>query len=211
MNWLKSAFRYLLAFCLIGMLNACSQKSVQDTKVKVEPTVIQPQAPVSEQPDTQVIINGADYKLGLEALELAEYAKAKRLFRSFIKSNPSLAGAYVNLALIAYREDDFETVDTLLAQAITLNPEQAQAYHLRAQLHLKNSAVKLARDDYLKAIELNPSYINAHYNLALLYDIFLQEIALAIDHYKTYLSLLDREDEKTQNWVKHLQNTLDNG
>ncbi len=209
MYQLKPASRYILAICFIGMLNACSQKSTQPTEVEITPTVTE--VPVTVQPDSQEIINQADYQLGLEALELREYSKAKRLFKSFIKSNPSLAGAYINLALIAFREDEFEAVAVLLDQAITLNPEQAQAYHLRAQLHLQNGAIKLAKDDYLRALELKPNYPNAHYNLALLYDIFLQEIGLAIDHYKVYLSLLDKEDEKTQNWVKHLQNSLNNG
>ncbi|MCP4491387.1 MAG: tetratricopeptide repeat protein [Gammaproteobacteria bacterium] len=190
------------------MLNACSQKTPQSTEA--EPTPTSDQVLIAEQPVSQKIVDEANYKLGLEALALRDYARAKRLFSNFIKSNPSMSGAYINLALIAFREDDFSDVSKLLDQAITLNPIQAQAYHLRAHLHLKNSAIKLALKDYLKAIELIPDYANAHYNLALLYDIFLQEIALAIDHYTIYLSLLDKEDEKTRNWIKHLQNTLDN-
>ncbi len=68
-----------------------------------------------------------------------------------------------------------------------------------------------AKKDYIKAIELKPDYINAHYNLALLYDIYLQEITLAIKHYETYLSLLKKTDEATQEWVNHLRGTLANG
>ncbi len=88
---------------------------------------------------------------------------------------------------------------------------KAPAYNLRAQLQLKKGAIKQAQQDYLKAIELYPDYTIAHYNLALLYDIFLQEIALAIEHYSIYLSLLDKEDENTRDWINHLKNTLKNG
>jgi len=209
MNQSNSKLRYLLSLCLISVLIGCSQKSPQVTKVEPDITEIEPQT--SELAGEQPITRQADYQQGLEALALRDYGKAKRLFTGFIKANPRLSGAYVNLALIAFREDNFDSAEKLVQQAIVLNPEQAQAYHLRAQLHLKKGAIKLAQADYQKALELKPDYINAHHNLALLYDIFLQEIALAIDHYTKYLSLLEKEDEKTRNWVKHLQGTLDNG
>jgi len=64
--------------------------------------------------------------------------------------------------------------------------------------------------DYLKAIEIKPAYANAQYNLALLYDIYLQEIELAIKHYEIYTSLLKKPDEATQEWINHLKGTLKN-
>ena len=68
-----------------------------------------------------------------------------------------------------------------------------------------------AKNDYLKAIQLKPDYINAQYNLALLYDIYLQDIKSAIQHYEIYLSLIDKPDEPTLEWVNHLKGTLKNG
>ncbi|MFV9615434.1 MAG: tetratricopeptide repeat protein, partial [Gammaproteobacteria bacterium] len=82
---------------------------------------------------------------------------------------------------------------------------------LRGQLFVTKRKIHDAKKDYEKAIELKPDYSNAHYNLALLYDIYLQEMALAIKHYETYLSLIKKPDEATQEWVNHLKGVLANG
>ena len=96
-------------------------------------------------------------------------------------------------------------------KALELNPKQAQALNIRAQLYIKDGKIHKAKDDYIKAIKIKPDYINAQYNLALLYDIYLQEIELAITHYKIYLSLLKKTDVITKEWVTHLEGALNDG
>lgn len=195
---------------LLAVLIGCSQKA--------------PVAEITKQPLAQQLIMTPEvieenakhekqnlYQLGLDALKSHDYDNAKTLFMQFIETYPGIASAYVNLALIAYRQEDFKTTEILVAQAIGINPSQAQAYHLRAQLHLNNGDIKKARDDYIQAITLKQGYTNAHYNLALLYDIYLQEIELAIEQYSIYLSLLDKEDEATKDWTEHLRKAINNG
>lgn len=203
-------FRICLLPAAAAILIGCSQKA---------PVVEIIQQPVAEQ---QVITPGEIeenarieklnlYQQGLDAFASRDYDNAKIIFAKFIEKYPSMAGAYVNLALIAYHLEDFQTTENLVTQAIGLNPSQAQAYHLRAQLHLKNGDIKKAQDDYIKAITIKPDYTNAHYNLALLYDIYLQDIEQAIKQYSIYLSLLGKEDEATKDWIEHLRRTINNG
>ena len=209
MNQSSLLIRILSTIAITLWLGSCSQKLVKEEPV--EPVIVESQAEIESEIETFKIIDEHEYQQGIDALSTRDLDKAKRLFGQFIQKNPSLSGAYVNLALIAFREEDYEKANNLVDQAINLNPQQAPAYHSRAQLHLKNGEIKPARQDYLKAIELRPGYTNAHYNLALLYDVFLQELALAIEHYSIYLSLLDKEDQTTQEWINHLRNTLENG
>jgi Tfp pilus assembly protein PilF len=151
------------------------------------------------------------YREGLLALNNNETAKAQRIFSEFIRNRPDLAGAYTNLAIIHFKKNEIDQALKLVDKAITLNPEQSQAYNLRAQIMVKQGKIKLAKADYNKAIELNPEYINAQYNLALLYDVYLQEIELAIKHYEIYMSLLKKPDQGTKDWIMHLKGTLNNG
>ncbi len=204
----SSLLRILVTIAITLWLTSCSQKVTK--QAPVEPVVVETQAEIEAKVGTPEIIDEHKYLQGIDALSARDLETAEKMFSQFMQKNPSLSGAYVNLALIAFRQQDDDKATTLVEQAIALNPQQAQAYHLRAQLHLNNGDIKLARQDYLKAIELNPGYTNAHYNLALLYDIFLQELALAIEHYSIYLSLLDREDQRTRDWISHLRNTLEN-
>lgn len=188
-------------------LGGCSsQKAVT---VEPVPTASKAEVIIESQDPTEE--DQLEYQRGIIAINAGNYAEAKRIFVRFVKNYPKLSGAYVNLGLIAIKHEDYDNAEWLSGLAIDLNPRQAYAYNLRAQLNLRKGKIKEARQDYLKAIKINPDYTNAHYNLALLYDIYLQELALAIEHYSKYLTLLGKEDEKTQEWINYLKNTLENG
>lgn len=203
-------FRIYLFPVVAAILLGCSQKSPVVENIQ-QPVADQQVITPEESEENAKIEKQNLYQQGLNALGSRDYDNAKIIFSQFIEKYPSMAGAYVNLALIAYRQEDFQATENLVAQAIGLNPSQAQAYHLRAQLHLNNGDIKMARDDYIEAITLKSGYTNAHYNLALLYDIYLQDIEQAIEQYTIYLSLLDKEDEATKDWIDHLRRTLNNG
>lgn len=189
-------------------LSACSSQQ----PVKPEPSQIEVKQVITELPSKQPEqINDQLFIEGTAALKLNNISKAQRLFREFIKIYPKLAGAYVNLALIDFKQEKYKSSLKLTNKAINLNPEQSQAYQLRAQLNIKNGKINEAKMDYMKAIQITPDYAIAQYNLALLYDIYLQDISLAIKHYEVYMSLINKPDEATQEWINHLKGVLKNG
>jgi tetratricopeptide (TPR) repeat protein len=201
------SIRFIAVFLMLQLFTACSQKSTPPPTVETVPVKVQPQTPVVE----EKAIDAEMYQQGLDALALNDFSSARKFFQQFIKDNPGLSGAYTNLALIDYKQGNYDQALKLIEIAISINPQKAAAFHLRAQLYLQQGKIKLARDDYQRAIKLKPDYSNAHYNLALLYDIYLQEIALAIEQYNIYLSLTTEKDSATREWVNHLKNTLKNG
>ncbi len=203
MNRMQRNGRILVLLLIAFWLSSCSQKSSQQE-------TIEPDA-IIEQSKQSPVVDEHEYLSGIDALSIKDYAAAKKFFTRFADKYPGLSGAYLNLAFIAFRQKEYEEANRLTSRVLRLNPEHAQAHHLRALLHQHNGRIRRAEKDFKKAIELKPGYAIAHYNLALLYDIFLQELVLAIEHYSIYLELLDREDEETQNWIKHLKNTLANG
>ena len=202
------SIRGLTTGCLLLLILGCSQKTPAPQTPESAPLEVpQQNTPVVE----QKAIDREMYQSGLDALALSDFSSARKIFQQFIKDNPALSGAYINLALIEYKQENYEQALKLIEIAISVNPQQAAAFHLRAQTYLQQGQIKLARDDYQMAIKLKPDYINAHYNLALLYDIYLQEIVLAIEHYNIYLSLTTEKDSATREWVNHLKSTLKNG
>lgn len=202
---LTPAYRRLLILLAMLALGACGPKTAE---LRPEQTSIEDAAPAEDQKVTRQQLK---FEQGKSALAAGNHAQARRLFGEIIRANPELSGPYANLALIDFKKKKYQTALKQVNRAIELNPSQSQAYHLRAQILLQQGEIKKARDDYQQAIELNPRYLNAHYNLALLYDIYLQEIALAIDHYTIYLSLLGDRDEAIEEWINHLKGTLKNG
>ena len=162
--------------------------------------------------DSSIEVTAAEldvYRDGLVALHNNDDHSAEAIFERFVTTRPELAGAYTNLALIRFRSGDYDESLRLVNQAIEKNPEQAQAYNLRAQLHIAQRDTDAAEANYIRAIELDPGYVNAHYNLALLYVIYLQDIERAVGHYETYLSLVQQPDNDTSDWVTHLRTTLE--
>lgn len=193
----------------ILLVAACAQKTAKPGDAETSAFDPGSNAEISKAPDEVEIRH--KFEQGIEALSIRDYARARRIFTEIIRANPDLSGPYANLALIDYKQNRYQRSLQQVNKAIELNPLQPQAYQLRAQILLQNGEIRLARNDYQKALELDPDYLNAHYNLALLYDVYLQEIALAIEHYTIYLSLLGEEDENMQDWINHLKGTLDNG
>lgn len=133
---------------------------------------------------------------------------ARSLLIEFIDDHPALAGPWANIGLIYIKENKLDKAIEVLDKALTLNPKLAQAHHLRGYIESKKSNFLQAEKYYKKAIELNPDYSIAHYNLALLYDIYLQDVANAVQHYKMYLKLIKNKDKKTIDWVEQLSSTL---
>ena len=198
----KTIFSYLITISIM-VLSACAQTLDKSSAATAQTHTIENISVTTEEHEK--------YKKGIIALNNNENTKAERIFNELLEDKPELAGPYTNLALIQFKKKNYEQSLELVNKALLRNPELAQAYQLRGQLFVTKRKIHDAKKDYVKAIELKPDYINAHYNLALLYDIYLQEIALAIKHYETYLSLIKKPDEATQEWVNHLNGILANG
>jgi len=195
----KHKSSYLITISILA-LSACTQTPVKDSATTAQTHMI-----------GNISVSTSEhekYEKGLIALNNNEITEAERTFNEFLADKPDLAGPYTNLALIQFKKKNYEQSLELVNRALLRNPEQAQAYQLRGQIFLTRKKIHDAKKDYVKAIELKPDYINAHYNLALLYDIYLQEIALAIKHYEIYLSLIKKPDEATREWVNHLKGIL---
>ena len=209
MNNPRINWRTIIFLLALGSLPGCSQKAVG--KQELEPTKPEGSITAIDEPKEDRLIDAHEYQAGIDALNIKDYSAAKDLFSRFATKNPGLSGAYLNLAIIAYRQQAYDEADRLIVHVLEINPRHPRAYHLRALLHQHDGEIRLAEKAYRKAIALNPRYTIAHYNLALLYDIFLQELKPAIEHYSIYLELLDMEDKNTQDWINHLKSSLANG
>lgn len=198
------AIKTLRPVAVAGLLciSACSQKTTQNDVLVIE------EVEITKASDAELA--APRFEQGIKALSQQDYSSARMIFMELISRYPGLAGPYMNLALIEYNLGNFADSQQLVDKVIEINQQMAQAYNLRAQLRLKQDKISAAREDYLQAISISPAYKTAHYNLALLYDIYLQDIEQAIRHYQVYLELEETADERTRDWLSHLKSTLTN-
>ena len=153
----------------------------------------------------------SEYKKALTLLNHDKLNAAKEIFQQFKTDRPELAGPYANLAIIALKNNEPENALELVKLALSKNPNLAQALNLLAYLEQISGEIKSAEKHYKEAIKSKNDYAIAHYNIALLYDVYLQDIAKAIPHYERYMELINNKDKNTADWLEQIKHTKDKG
>ena len=200
MYYIKHLFLILILIVLLGGC-ASSPSNIPSTapEIKVQDSNIQ-------EPSIDNLVTL--YQSALTELNNNNFETAEKYFLEITKTHPDFAGPWANLALIYIKQEHYEKAENYIQKSLEKNPEMAQALNMAGFIEERNGNINKARYYYEKAIEKKPDYTLAYYNLALLYDVYLQNIAEAIKHYQQYLSLLDSEDEKTEDWVEELKFNL---
>ncbi len=192
--------KYLFAFTL--MLGGCSGTPTVDPDQSATTTE---QADLHTTQQTAATEDIRQYREAITYLNNTQYAQAESLLLGITASHPELAGPWANLGLISLKRNDYAKAKGYLDKAIARNPQMAQALNMLGYTEEKLGHISKAKEYYLHAIALKSDYALAHYNLALLYDIYFKEIQQSIEHYKEYLKYTNNEDTKTANWVQQLE------
>jgi tetratricopeptide (TPR) repeat protein len=127
------------------------------------------------------------------------------LFRQMSKDNPDIAIVYTNLGLLYLKKGDMEAAQKALEQSISLDPGDALALnHLGVALR-EQGKFQESQAAYLRAIKLDESYADAHLNLGILYDLYLQQLPRALQQYQRYQELTGGKDQAVAKWIVDLQ------
>jgi len=188
----------LLLF-LIGCAAPGSAPRQEVPAPKAAPEKLDPKA----NPDSKE--TRARYKSALEAMRRHRYAEAQQEFELLAKRFPKLAGPRLNLA-IALRQQGKADESIATLRPLTSGPAALpEALNQLGVLLREQGKFTEARDAYLAAIQLNPGLARAHLNLGILFDLYLQEFAQAIDHYQRYQALLTKPDRRVSGWILDLR------
>ncbi len=150
------------------------------------------------------------YRQAITELSDNHLDKATTSFLKMSKAKPNLAGPWANLALIYIKQQQYEKADEAIKSALEKNPKMAQALNMAGVIAKQKGNISEARGFYEKALISKPDYAIAHYNLALLFDVYLQDIASALPHYQRYLALTGGKDKNTALWIQELKFNLGN-
>lgn len=149
-----------------------------------------------------------DYLNAINELEGKDYQRASSNLQRVMAGNPGFVEGWGNLALAQLHLGEIQTAKQSLDNALQLDQESAMLQNLAGLIAIEEGMYEIAEKYYMRAISLNPSMANAHYNLALLHDIYYQDIGKAIQHYERYLSLINNADTDTEAWVQELKRNL---
>lgn len=195
-------FRWLAVGIVLGLLAACSGAPVKtvekvavaqvDTGKSLKPVLTEEEK--------------LEYKKGVELISQSAFDEAKVLFQKLLSKHPNLAGAIVNLGLIAEAGGDKDDARGLYQKALDINPENSQAAVQLALIHQSEGDFQKSERLLLNAFNAAPKHPIVNYNLGVLYELYLRDYDQAIRHYKIYLENSQGDDRRTvERWVKMLE------
>jgi tetratricopeptide (TPR) repeat protein len=136
-------------------------------------------------------------------IHFKDYESAEKFYTKSIKTNPDHFGSYFNLAVL-YNE---KLNDPILAKknieySLKLNPNSDKGNYYMGKI-LSNYPFNNYNESityFQKAISINPNNIEAHYELATIYETKIDNIQKAINQYSE-VTTLDPLDKGTLNKI----------
>jgi len=174
---------------------------------KAEPPAAKPakaEAPAGAEPQVNAESRQL-YQQALAALGAGRYPEAERALLAVIRREPELAGPRANLGIVYERIGRPEQALESLKEAVRLNPKRAVYYNELGMLSRRGGRFDDARRYYARALELDPDCAHAHLNIGILYDLYLQDPAQAMQHYQRYRELTPSEAGTVAKWIADLQ------
>ena len=218
--WLKTqmCIGSVIIASILPVLSGCA------TNGAVVPEQVVQSTPVNRQPAVEQLADGRkgfvitevshldnaarrDFQRAVTMLNNREYDQAAGLLEKVIEQSPGVTAPYINLA-IAYRHlDKLKQAEMHLNAALDLMPTHPVACNEYGMLYRKTGRFDEARAIYEKALDRFPEYYPAHRNLAILCDLYLDDLDCALEHYEIYGRAVP-EDERVQLWITDLRNRI---
>ena len=149
------------------------------------------------------------YVRALDLLDQADYAAARELLDAVILAQPALAGPRINLGIAYAREGQLELAEAAFLGAVEQRPAAAEAWNELGVVYRRLGRFLSAREAYESALEHAPEYAMAHFNLAVLLDLYLRKPEPAIEHYRAYQALAKEPDKQVDTWIVDLERRVE--
>ncbi len=147
----------------------------------------------------------AQYKSAVASLKSGADEKALAQFNAIIAKAPQLSSAYVNVGLIHLKKQRYADAELAFNQAINANNRNAMAQNFLGVTLREQGKFDKALQAYQQALQLDNNYADAHLNLGVLYDIYLNNLSQAQEQYEKYQNLTDNKDEQVSKWIADIK------
>jgi len=148
-----------------------------------------------------------DLEQAVVLIEAGEVERGIELLKQITEAEPEATAAHIDLG-IAYRmTKQFDLAEKSLQRAVTLSPRHPVAHNELGIAQRKLGRFDEARASYLRALAIAPDFHYAQRNLAILCDVYLDDLPCAIEYYEKYAQSVP-EDPQTGMWLADLRNRV---
>ncbi len=148
------------------------------------------------------------YHKALDHIDNGDFKKALKPLQKLDKKYPFNVGVKINLASSYLSLGRLDNAASVAEQALKTNNTVADLHNVLGLIAIEQKRYRKAETEYLLAVTLNKGLANAHYNVALLYDIYFQDIPKAYTYYSNYLALVP-DDQDVKDWLDQLKYSLE--
>lgn len=153
----------------------------------------------------------ADYEAAMADMDAGRVADAEGVFEALAEAYPASTGPQRQLARLALQRGDAEAAVTHLEAARLVCADCAALLTELGLAERVRGAFERAREAYEAALAENPDFAAAHFDLAVLHELYLGRPGDAIQHYERYLELAGEtaEQRRIEAWIARLEREAD--
>jgi tetratricopeptide (TPR) repeat protein len=176
------------------------RRAAEDAAAEVPTTVVEPVPEAA----------AAAYARALDAMRAENWLEAELELEQLTLEHPAYPGPHVNLALVYLHDERRDDARDALERALAIDAGHAAANTQLGILLREEGEFAAAEAAYRRALESNPDHGLAHYNLAVLLDLYLRRTAEALEHYEAYQASLAQPNETVARWIIDLRRRVGN-
>ncbi|MBL7000249.1 MAG: tetratricopeptide repeat protein [Gammaproteobacteria bacterium] len=209
---IKSNSRYrpllsLVAVVLLQISLSACQTTPSVAKPEPEPEITAaPTLPAADETATEP---QTPFEQALSDSKAGKIEQAIEQFKILQQRDPTPPKVHTNLGLLYLHEKNLGLATEAFLNAIQQDKNDAIAYNHLAIIQRQQGDFKQALFNYYKAINVDPEYANAHLNLGILLDLYLQELPKALEEYLKYQQLTNNNNEDVEKWIIDLRRRID--
>lgn len=134
-------------------------------------------------------------------LMVKNYPQAEANLEEIVRVRPDIAEAHFNLAWVRQQLGAHTRVVDAVLPGLALRPNEIRAWLLLALSERELGRFADAEASYHAGLALAPNDPRLHLNAGILYDLYLQKPAEALEHYRRYQALQAVPDAKVAGWI----------
>jgi Flp pilus assembly protein TadD len=150
------------------------------------------------------------YRAALELMQRELFDEAAQSFEAMTRTYPDLSGPYLNLGIIHTRQGRTAEAEGVLRVAAERDPRNPLAWNLLGLAYREAGRFADARAAYEQALAIDSGYGDARFNLAVLYDLYLQQPEQALINYELYRRAGGEGDAMLERWIAELRQQVSN-